>query len=121
VSQQSINIKLKDPSFSTVHARIREDRFWPHFKGVIGAIDESYIKVPLSSEEVVNHTCRHGYTSQNILAIYDFDMRYTFVVAGWSGSAHDTLILYHALTNFGDQFPKPPVGTNIMMHEEFIQ
>jgi hypothetical protein len=48
-------------------------------------------------------------------------MRYTFVVAGWSGSAHDTLILYHALTNFGDQFPKPPVGTNIMMHEEFIQ
>jgi hypothetical protein len=25
-------------------------------------------------EEVVNHTCRHGYTSQNVLAICDFDM-----------------------------------------------
>jgi hypothetical protein len=33
----------------------------------------------------VNHTNRHGYTSQNILAICDFDMRYNFVVAGLAG------------------------------------
>jgi hypothetical protein len=31
----------------------------------------------------------------------------SFVVAGWPGSAHDTRILNHALTNFGDKFPKP--------------
>jgi hypothetical protein len=54
----------------------------PHFKGAIGAIDGSHIKVSVSSEEVVNHTNRQGYTSQNILVICDFDMRYTFVVAG---------------------------------------
>jgi hypothetical protein len=86
----------------------------PHFKGAIGAIDGSHIKVSVSLEEVVNHTNRHGYTSQNILAICDFDMRYTFVVAGWSGSTHDTWILNHALTNFGDEFPTPRAGTNIM-------
>jgi hypothetical protein len=34
------------------------------------------------------------------------------VVTGWLGSAHDTRILNHALTNFGDKFPKPPAGTN---------
>jgi hypothetical protein len=32
------------------------------------------------------------------------------VVAGWSDSAHDTWILNHALTNFGDEFSKPPPG-----------
>jgi hypothetical protein len=37
-------------------------------------------------------------------------MRFTFVVAGWPDSAHDTRILNHALTNFGDRFPKPPAG-----------
>jgi hypothetical protein len=36
----------------------------------------------MSSEEVVNHTNLHRYTSQNILLICDFDMMYTFVVAG---------------------------------------
>jgi len=61
------------------------------------------------AEEAVNHTCRHGYTSQNILAICDFDMRFIFVVAGWPGSAHDSRILSHALANF-PSFPVPPKG-----------
>jgi hypothetical protein len=101
------NIKPKDPSFSIEHAKVREEHFWLYFKGAIDAIDGSYMKVSMSSEEVVNHTNQHGYTSQNILAICDFNMRYTFVVAGWPGSAHDTQILNHALTNFGDKFPTP--------------
>nr|XP_034572294.1 putative nuclease HARBI1 [Setaria viridis] len=58
---------------------------------------------------MVNHTCRHGYTSQNVLAICDFDMRFTFAVAGWLGFAHDTRILNHALANF-PSFHMPPKG-----------
>jgi hypothetical protein len=94
------NIILRDPTFSTDHARVRENRFWPYFKGAIGIIDGSHVKVVVPVDEVVNHTCRHGYTSQNVLAICDFDMRFTFVVAGWPGAAHDTRILNHALINF---------------------
>jgi hypothetical protein len=41
-------------------------------------------------EEDVNHTCQHGYTSQIVLPICDSDVRFTFVVAGWPDSAHDT-------------------------------
>jgi hypothetical protein len=74
------NIIPRDPTFSTDHARVRENRFWPYFKGAIGAIDGSYVKVVVPVDEVVNHTCHHGYTSQNVLAICDFDMRFTFVV-----------------------------------------
>jgi hypothetical protein len=104
------NIKPRDPTFSTEHEKVKEDRFWPHFKGAIGAIDGSH--VPCSVQDVVNHTCRHGYTSQNVLAICDFDMRFTFVVAGWPGSAHDTRILHHALANF-PSFPVPPKGKTL--------
>ncbi|KAL5664542.1 hypothetical protein ACJX0J_024650, partial [Zea mays] len=37
---------------------LKQDRFWPYFKGAIGAIDGSHIK--------------------NVLVICDFDMRFTF-------------------------------------------
>ena len=36
-------------------------------------------------------------TTQNVLAAVDFDLRFTFVLAGWEGSAHDALILADAL------------------------
>jgi hypothetical protein len=52
------------------------------------------------TDEVINYTCHHGYTSQNAFAICDFDMRFTFVVPEWPGLAHDTRILNHALANF---------------------
>ena len=109
------NIKPRDPTFSTEHAKVKDSRFWPHFKGAIGAIDGSHVPVSVPEEQVVNHTCRHGYTSQNVLAICDFDMRFTFVVAGWPGSAHDTRILNHALAKFADQFPVPPTGRKCPM------
>jgi hypothetical protein len=40
---------------------------------------------------------RKSYTSQNVMAAVDFDLRFTFVVAGWEGTAHDALILRDAL------------------------
>ena len=53
------------------------------------------------------------YLEQYLYVVCDFDMRFTFVVAGWPGSAHDTRVLNHALTEFADHFPVPPKGTNL--------
>lgn len=36
-------------------------------------------------------------TTQNVLAAVDFDLRFTYVLAGWEGLAHDALILSDAL------------------------
>jgi hypothetical protein len=35
--------------------------------------------------------------SQNVMAAVDFDLRFTYVLAGWEGSAHDALVLADAL------------------------
>lgn len=51
-----------------------------------------------------------GYTSQNVLAIVDFDMRFTYVVAGWEGSADDARVLNEAQINPTFMFPHPPIG-----------
>lgn len=40
---------------------------------------------------------RKQYPTQNVLAAISFDLRFTYVLAGWEGSAHDALILSDAL------------------------
>jgi hypothetical protein len=36
---------------------------------------------------------RKHYNNQNVLAVVDFDMKFTYVHAGWEGSAHGATIL----------------------------
>jgi hypothetical protein len=40
---------------------------------------------------------RKSHQTQNIMAVVDFDLRFTFVIAGWEGTTHDALILRDAL------------------------
>ena len=35
--------------------------------------------------------------TQNVMAAVDFDLKFTYVLAGWEGSAHDLLILADAI------------------------
>jgi hypothetical protein len=101
-------IKPSDPEFRTVHPRLHGPRFHPFFDNCIGAIDGTHIVVPLS--KVVQHTGRHRYTTQNVLVICDFDMRFTFLLAGWLGSVHDMRVFNDVTNKYGHKFPHPPSG-----------
>ena len=103
-------IKPKDPQFNEVHSRLQEPRFWPHFKDCIGAIDGTHIPVTVPLSEQPKYFGRHGYASQNVLAVCDFDMRFTFVVTGWPGSVHDTRVLLDTLVTYKEQFPQALEG-----------
>ncbi|POW12683.1 hypothetical protein PSHT_08029 [Puccinia striiformis] len=41
---------------------------------------------------------RKGQLSQNVLGVVDFNMCFTYIVAGWEGCAHDANVLHHART-----------------------
>jgi hypothetical protein len=41
---------------------------------------------------------RKHYPTQNVLVVVDFDLRFTYVLAGWEGSAHDSVVLQDALS-----------------------
>ena len=102
-------IRPNDPTFTEPHDKIRQPRFWPHFKDAIGAIDGTHIPVTVAEKDKLKYTNRKGFTSQNVLAICDFDMRFIFVVAGWPGSAHDTRVWTDARPRF-PSYPHPPTG-----------
>ncbi|WVZ49266.1 hypothetical protein U9M48_000640 [Paspalum notatum var. saurae] len=86
------------PPSTSVHPRIlNSHRWYPYFKDCLGAIDGTHVlaRVPVKMQPAFigrKHT-----TTQNVLAAVDFDLRFTYVLAGWEGSAHDALILADAL------------------------
>jgi hypothetical protein len=49
-----------------------------------------------------------NYPTQNVLAAVGFDLKFTYVLAGWEGSAHDAHILADALER--DDALRVPTG-----------
>ena len=108
-------IAPKDRNFNEVHPKLQQTRYCPHFKDAIGAIDGTHIKVIVPKENEIQHMNRKGYTSQNVMAICDFDLRFTFVVTGWPGSVHDTRVWTDARVEYS-HYPHPPAGNLLYMH-----
>jgi hypothetical protein len=63
----------------------------------IGAIDGTHITARVLKSQSAAYRGRKHYTSQNVLAAVDFDLKCTYVIAGWEGSAHDACILNDSL------------------------
>jgi hypothetical protein len=104
-------LRPTDPNFWTVHKRIwNVSKAYPHFKDCIGVIDGTHVQVSLSPEEQVRYIGKACILTQNMLAIYDFDMRFTYVAAGQPNAYHDTSVLYHAMEVDEKDFPHPSQG-----------
>ena len=60
--------------------------------------------------EAVREDCinRKGRTSQNVIVVCDFNMRFTYIGAGTEGLAHDMRVEKKAEDD--DSFPRPPSG-----------
>nr|XP_020167523.1 protein ALP1-like [Aegilops tauschii subsp. strangulata] len=48
--------------------------------------------------QIATYRGRKHYTSQTVLAAVDFDLKFTYVLAGWEGSAHDANILSDSMS-----------------------
>jgi hypothetical protein len=78
--------------------RIRTRAKFAAFRDCVGAFDGSH--VPASVHPRLHDVFRNrkGFLSQNVFAAVDFDMVFTYVLAGWEGQAHDGRVLKDALT-----------------------
>ncbi|KAM0058325.1 putative harbinger transposase-derived nuclease domain-containing protein [Helianthus debilis subsp. tardiflorus] len=82
-------------------------RYYPMFENYIGAIDGTHVRALVPLNEQPKYIGRKGYATQNIMDVCDFNMCFTFVWAGWEGTAHDTRIFNEALERPELQFPHP--------------
>ncbi|KAG6475523.1 hypothetical protein ZIOFF_064749 [Zingiber officinale] len=64
----------------------------------IGAIDGTHIPAMVPGQDINSYRNRHGEISQNVLAACNFDLEFIYVLSGWEGFAHDSLVLTDALS-----------------------
>ena len=61
--------------------------------GLFGVIDGTHVRAPVSPKIEGRFCGRKGGTTQNVLATISFDFKFTYVLAEWEGSAHDSRVL----------------------------
>ncbi|XP_073354942.1 uncharacterized protein [Aegilops tauschii subsp. strangulata] len=84
---------IKSPTGRTPTKIRTRPRWYPYFKDWIGAIDGTHVTARVPRSQAATYRGRKHYTSQTVLAVVDFDLKFTYVLAGWEGSAHDANIL----------------------------
>ncbi|XP_038693816.1 protein ALP1-like [Tripterygium wilfordii] len=113
-------IRPRDPTYSTVPKYIEEDdKYFPYFRDCIGAIDGTHIHASVPNDDRTRFIGRKGVTTQNVMAACDFDMIFTYVCAGWEGSAHDSRIFSTVLSNGNSKFPHPPPGKYYLVDSRY--
>ncbi|XP_048138571.1 uncharacterized protein LOC115743588 [Rhodamnia argentea] len=81
---------IAPPLFDVVPLEILMDpKHKPYFKGCVGAIDGTHIGARVPAALQNRFRGRKGTTTQNILCVCSFDMKFAFVYAGWEGFAND--------------------------------
>ncbi|XBJ05571.1 hypothetical protein VPH35_024328 [Triticum aestivum] len=88
---------IRKPSLET-QTKIEGNYRWdPYFKDCIGAIDGTHVRAFVTPDMEASFRGRKTYATQNVMAAVDFDLRFTYVLAGWEGTTHDALVLRDAL------------------------
>ena len=77
----------------------------------MGAIDGTLVRASVPTEMQGRFRGRKDGTIQNVLATITFDVKFSYVLAGWEGSAHDSRVLNDALNRpRGLQIPEGLLG-----------
>lgn len=99
--------QVKLPTSNTpLGSRVADDpKYATYFTDCLGALDGTHIDVHVHPQEHPRYRNRKGHLSQNVLAVCDFDLQFTYVLAGWEGSAHDSTVLRDAILNHGFKTP----------------
>ncbi|XP_057450806.1 protein ANTAGONIST OF LIKE HETEROCHROMATIN PROTEIN 1-like isoform X1 [Lotus japonicus] len=99
------------PSFDEVAQEIRfNPRYYPFFKHCVGAIDGTHISACIPKDEQIPYCGRKIDPTINMMCCCSFDMKFTFVMAGWEGTANDSRIFLETIYKAENRFPFPPTG-----------
>ncbi|XP_047178584.1 uncharacterized protein LOC124845524 [Vigna umbellata] len=110
---------LIQPSGNEVHPHVfNNNRFYPYFKDCLGAIDGTHVRVNVPRCEAPRFRGRKDWPTQNVFAACDFDMKLTYVLAGWEGTASDSRIFKNALDR--DDLLLIPQGKYYLGGAEFM-
>nr|GEW88026.1 hypothetical protein [Tanacetum cinerariifolium] len=71
---------------------------WRSFKGCLGALDETSIRVTPPSDQKPRYRTRKSNIATSVLGVCCPNMQFIYVLPGWEGSAHDGRVLRDAIS-----------------------
>jgi len=71
----------------------------PFFDKCRGAVDGCHIDMFVPDDALARYRDRKGGVTQNVLAVCTFDMRFSYILSGWEGSASDGAVFADARRN----------------------
>ncbi|KAL6575354.1 hypothetical protein OROMI_012639 [Orobanche minor] len=74
------------------------DPVWRYFPGCLGAIDGTHVKVRVPLIVKNRYRSQKGEISTNVLAVYDRNMNFVYVLAGWEGLVANSRVLRDAIS-----------------------
>ncbi|CAN1127812.1 hypothetical protein LINPERHAP2_LOCUS4257 [Linum perenne] len=74
---------------------------WKFFTNCLGALDGMLINVRTTTASRPRFRTRKGTTAINVLAVCNQNLQFTYCLAGWEGSTHDSIVLCDALSRTG--------------------
>ena len=80
-------------------------KYASYFNDCLGALDGSHFDVSIRGENPAPYRNRKGRLSQDVLAVCNFELQFTYVLAGREGSAHDGRVLRDAVSRGGFKIP----------------
>lgn len=83
---------IKWPSLAEIPELETKFKELAGFPGVIGAIDGCHIAIKAPELSQADYITRKSTHSVNLMAVCDADKKFTFVNAGFAGSAHDSRV-----------------------------
>ncbi|KAI7944277.1 hypothetical protein MJO28_011805 [Puccinia striiformis f. sp. tritici] len=90
-------IVAPDPKFT--HEIILDNpKFSPFFNSCLGTMDGCHVHACVPEHLAGPYRNQKGTRAQNVLGVVDFDMKFTYLMVGWEGSAHDSRVLGSALS-----------------------
>ena len=101
------DIFVKPPGVDPLSLKIQHDtKLYPYFKNAIGAVDGSHIPAAPPARDAAAYRNRKGFVSQNCLFVCDFDLRFTYALTGWEGSASDSRVFGDACSRGNLEIPE---------------
>ena len=67
----------------------------------VGAIDSTHVRASVPPEIQGRFRGRKDGTTQYVLAAISFNLKFTYILTGWEGSAHDSCVLNGAFARPG--------------------
>ncbi|KAL3510707.1 hypothetical protein ACH5RR_030108 [Cinchona calisaya] len=77
---------------------MNKDKARKDYMDCVGAIDGTHVRASVPLEIQGRFRGRKGFPKQNALATISFDLKFSYVLADWEGSAHDSRVLNDALS-----------------------